>query len=70
MHINKPLEKSINAQLLKEISKQMTTPLTHIINISFAKVIAIYKMGDRKLPENYRPISLLLDHFSPFFFTK
>jgi len=65
-----PGKVNINAKLLKVISKQVTTPLTYIINLSFAsgkiptelkiaKVIPIYKFRDRKLPENYRPISLL-----------
>ena len=65
-----PGKDNINAKLLKVISKQVTTPLTYIINLSFAsgeiptelkiaKVIPIYKLGDRKLPDNFRPISLL-----------
>ena len=48
----------------------MIKPLTHIFNLSFqlgivplklkiAKIIPVYKSGDKRLPINFRPISLL-----------
>ena len=56
--------------LLKDISKYIADPLCHIINLSIrtatiptkwkiAKLIPIYKSGSVKLPENFRPISVL-----------
>ena len=55
---------------IKSCIHSITVPLYHIIYKSFAtgvvpsqlkiaKVIPIYKNGDRLLPDNYRPISLL-----------
>ena len=56
--------------LLKDISEYIADPLCHIINLSIrtatiptkwkiAKLIPIYKSGSVKLPENFRPISVL-----------
>ena len=61
---------NINSKLLKEVSDIVVDPLAYIFNLSFAtgivpdllkiaKVIPIYKKGERNLPSNYRPISLL-----------
>ena len=61
---------NINSKILKEISDITATPLMYIFNLSFssgtvpnllkiAKVIPAYKKGERNLPGNYRPISLL-----------
>jgi hypothetical protein len=60
----------IQNKLLKSISNTVVPVLSHIFNIcmlrgiypsalKIAKVIPLYKKGDRTLPENYRPISLL-----------
>lgn len=60
----------IDMSLVKDIIECIVKPLTHICNQSFqtgifpskmktAKVIPIYKSGDRHLFSNYRPISLL-----------
>jgi hypothetical protein len=61
---------NLTPKLIKQCVSQLTTPLTIIINQcineatfptewKLAKVIALYKKNSRKLPENYRPISLL-----------
>ena len=59
--------------IMKECADFYITPLTYIINLSIsqghfpselklAKVIPIYKSGDKQIIENYRPIAVL-----PFF---
>ena len=55
---------------MKKILHLIIKPLTHIFNLSFqlgiillklkiAKIIPGYKSGNKSLPINYRPISLL-----------
>ena len=61
---------NISTQLLKEYIWNTADPLTHIFNFSFdsgivpdkmklAKVIPIFKSGNKNLFNNYRPISIL-----------
>ena len=61
---------NISSRLLKEILPIIATPLCYLYNLSFqtgyipprfklAKVIPIYKSGNKHLFTNYRPISLL-----------
>ena len=65
-----PGRDNISSKMLKEICDTVVCPLTYIFNLSFetgivpnllkvAKVIPIYKKGEKHLPGNYRPISLL-----------
>lgn len=60
----------ISVNILKDCAKEISSPLSYIINNSFlhgifpgnlklAVVKPIYKKGDPALPESYRPISLL-----------
>ena len=59
-----------SSKLLKEILPVISNPLCYLYNLSFqtgfipnrfkiAKVVPVYKAGDRHLFTNYRPISLL-----------
>jgi len=60
----------ISMFFIKKFKNLIVAPLRHIFNCSFtsalvpqqfkiAKVIPLFKSGDRSLPDNYRPISLL-----------
>ncbi len=60
----------LSTNLVKPVIHLLLEPLTHIFNLSFrtgivpqklkiAKIVPVYKNGDRSLPINYRPISLL-----------
>ena len=61
---------NIDGKLFKLAAPVITLPLTHILNLSIstgsipqawkmAKVIPIFKAGNRKMLNNYRPISIL-----------
>lgn len=61
---------NVSSKLLKQIIQAIVAPLCHIFNISLqtgyiliefktAKVVPVYKSGDKHLFTNYRPISLL-----------
>lgn len=61
---------AISSRILKENIDVLCGPLCHIFNHAFssktypsilktAKVIPVYKSGDRNLPDSYRPISVL-----------
>jgi hypothetical protein len=60
----------ISLKLLKNVIHQIVTPLSHIFNKSLelgifpeklkeSRVVPIFKAGDPKLADNYRPISLV-----------
>ena len=63
-------EDSISMALIKQIITCVANPFTHICNVSFrtgvfpdkmkiAKVVPLFKSGDKYMCNNYRPISLL-----------
>ena len=65
-----PGEDGITAQILKYTLNYFVEPLTHSVNLSLsqgifpqelktAKVIPLYKSGDKKLMNNFRPVSVL-----------
>jgi len=60
----------VNMKLLKSVKHDILTPLLHICNLSLehgkfpdklkiAKVVPIFKKGDKQLFDNYRPVSIL-----------
>ncbi|ELU18443.1 hypothetical protein CAPTEDRAFT_71140, partial [Capitella teleta] len=65
-----PGQDSIKPNIIKLVSDEISQPLTHVINLifqhntvpdklKFANITPIYKAGDPKQVQNYRPISVL-----------
>ncbi len=65
-----PGHDNINNHLIKKIANEICSPLTRLFNLSItksvfpkdlkmAKVVPIYKKGDKELYSNYRPVSIL-----------
>ncbi len=61
---------NLSPYFIKKIMTYIVTPIQHILNLSFstgvvpeqlkmAKVVPVYKSGDKMSCDNYRPISLL-----------
>lgn len=61
---------SVTAEMLKEISEEISTPLEYLINNIFSTGICpshfkmsivkpLFKKGEKTKPENYRPVSLI-----------
>ena len=61
---------NVSTKLLRQTVKEVATPLAHIVNLSLshgifpndmklAKIVPIFKNGNTKLFNNYRPISIL-----------
>lgn len=61
---------NISAKFLKDVAQEIVSPVTHIINLSIttgtvpddiktARVVPLYKKGDRNYEGNYRPVSIL-----------
>ena len=61
---------NVSTKLIKQTVKEVATPLAHIVNLSLshcifpndmklAKIVPIFKNGNTKLFNNYRPISIL-----------
>jgi hypothetical protein len=61
---------NLSNKALKAISKQISLPMSHLINVSMslshipqswktAKIVPLFKSGDSTKTTNYRPISLL-----------
>ncbi len=66
---------NVSTKLLKQTVKGVATPLDHIVNLSLshgifpndmklAKIVPIFKNGNTKLFNNYRPIHGILPAFS------
>ena len=65
-----PDNTGLSSSVLKKIIDLIVIPLHHVINLSFtqgvvpnqlkiARVVPVFKSGDRLIKDNYRPISLL-----------
>ena len=60
----------MQARFIKDAASEIKVPITYIINLSilsntvpnefkYARIKPVFKKGNRNLPENYRPVSIL-----------
>ena len=68
-YISVKVHKKINSLVFKVLSKLINQVYYESIyrnSIKLAKVIPLFKSGSKKLPGNYKPISILSDFYMTF----